>query len=82
MKEQIHKAVYDFKTKHSEGFTTSEINELLLNYPDINKDKFYDALQGITGMFKDNDTIIYHCDIEKALLCGIQNRDLYNYEFD
>lgn len=80
--EQIYKDVYGFKTKHPQGFIKTEIEMLLLNYPNINMDKFSNALQGITVTSVKDETVIYHCDIEKALLCGVQDRDLYSYEFD
>jgi hypothetical protein len=28
------------------------------------------------------ELIIYHCDIDKALRCGIEDRDLKLYEWD
>lgn len=80
--KQIYKDVYGFKTKHPQGFIKTEIEMLLLNYPNINMDKFSNALQGITVTSVKDETVIYHCDIEKALLCGVQDRDLYSYEFD
>ena len=45
-------------------------------------DKFYDALMGIICMVKNNEIITYHCDIEKALRCGIENRNLNIWEWD
>ena len=74
--------VYNYKTKNKEGFVQSEINDLLKSYPDINMDKFNDSLYGITCMRIDNETVIYHCDVEKALNCGIENRSLYINEWD
>lgn len=74
--------VYNYKTKNKEGFVQSEINDLLKSYPDINMEKFNDALYGITCMRIDNETVIYHCDVEKALNCGIENRNLYVNEWD
>jgi len=55
---------------------------LLKDYPNINMDKFYDALMGIICMVKNNEIITYHCDIEKALRCGIENRNLNIWEWD
>lgn len=80
--ENIKEKVYNFKTKNKEGFTQLEINTLLEEYPDINLDKFNNALMGITCMVIDDEIITYHCDVEKALLCGIENRDLRGYEWD
>ena len=82
MRNNISKKVYDFKTKNKEGFVQSEIQTLLDDYPDINMDKFNDALMGITCMQIYGEMVIYHCDIEKALLCGVENRNLRNEEWD
>lgn len=82
----IYKEIVDkvdsFKTKYKQGFIKSEIKELLKQFSGINMDKFNDALSGITCMSIDNNIVIYHCDIEKALLCGMNNRELGAYEFD
>ncbi len=78
----VTEKVYGYKTKHKEGFIKSEIDGLLKFYPNIDMDKFNSALCGITCMLKDNETIIYHCDIKRALHCGIEKRDLKSYEFD
>ena len=80
--ENIREKVYNFKTKNKEGFVQSEIDMLLKDYPDINLDKFNSALRGITCMMVDNETVIYHSDIEKALRCGIENRNLRSWEWD
>ena len=80
--ENIREKVYKFKTKNKEGFIKSEIDTLLKDYPDVNMDKFNSALMCITCMTIDNEIVIYHCDIEKALRCGIENRDLYDSEWD
>lgn len=80
--KDIHDKVYNFKTKNKEGFINTEIERLLKDYPDINMDKFNDALMGETCMMIDNEMVIYRCDIYNALLCGIQNRGLSITEFD
>ena len=79
---KIKEDVNSFKTKHPQGFLQEEIKELLKNYPDINMDKFNDALTGITCMMIDEKIIIYHCDIEVALRCGIENRNPTLGEWD
>lgn len=78
----VHKLVYEFKTKHKQGFTQDERFEILKNFPNINMDKFYDALRGNTSMVIGGQGITYHCDIEKAIICGIENRDLTVSEWD
>ncbi len=82
-RELIYQLVYNFKTKYEQGFTAIERHEILLNFPDINMNRFNDALQCITGFVSPKGELItYHCDIEKALQCGMENRGLTNFEFD
>jgi hypothetical protein len=78
----IKEKVYNYPTKHREGFLQSEIEELLKEYPNIDMEKFNSSLWGNTCMIKDDEMVQYHCDIEMALLCGIEKRDLRNYEWD
>lgn len=78
----IEDKVNSFKTKHKQGFISSEIEELLSDYPDIDRVKFNNALSGITCMVIDDEIIIYHCDIITALRCGIEKREIRGYEFD
>ena len=78
----IHELVYQYPTVHKEGFTQPEIKDLLKNFSHINMDKFDDALNGITCLYIHPHTVIYHHDIEKALECGVQNRDLGIDEWD
>ena len=81
MKNIIEK-VHNFKTKNEEGFIKSEIDTLLKDYPNINMDKFNSALRGNTCIMVDNEIVIYRCDIEKALRCGVENRSLRSWEWD
>jgi len=81
--QEVYDKVYSYKTKYPQGFIASEIEELLKEYPNIDMKSFDDAMMGNTCMVSpDNEAIIYHCDIEKALLCGIEKRGLYLSEWD
>ena len=80
--ENIRNKVYNFKTKYPQGFIDSEWKELIKDYPDMDMDKFKDALFCITVMGINDETIIYHCDIEKAIICGLEKRGLGTYEWD
>lgn len=82
MKKTLRDIVYNFPTKNEHGFIKSEIDELLKDYPNLNMDRFNDAMIGNTCMVIDNEIIIYHCDVLKALRCGIENRGLTFEEFD
>lgn len=78
----LKEKVYSFKTKYKEGFTYNEVEELLLDFPNINKEKFDNALTGITVKLIDGHIIIYCDDVLNALRCGLENRDLYSWEWD
>lgn len=81
--KELRDLVYNYPTKHKEGFIVSEENEILSKFPDINMKKYNEAMMGNTCMINEQDgTIIYHCDILKALSCGIEQRDLKPWEFD
>jgi hypothetical protein len=78
----ISERVSNYPTKHKWGFIQSEIDDLLKEYPNINMDKFNEALMGNTCMIIDKEVINYHCDIELALHCGMENRSPKAHEID
>jgi hypothetical protein len=79
---KIQDYVYNFKTKYDRGFTDDEINTVLKDFPDINVKKFDEALWCNTCQVIDDKIITYHQDIQKAIICGLQNRDLTTEEWD
>lgn len=70
-----------FKTKHKEGYTTEEIAELI-RLLDLDGNMFYDKLGINTVMEIDNETITYHCDVDLAVKCCLENKDRTTFEFD
>ena len=70
----IREQVNSYKTKHKQGFTHEEYMKLLENYPGINMDRFSDALNGITCMRIDGETVVFHRDIELAIRCGMEDK--------
>ena len=81
---ELKDLVYNYPTRSKYGFMSDEQKALLEQFPNINMDKYNDALCGITCMRDEvsGDFIIYHCDILTALKCGIENRDMYSHEWD
>lgn len=85
--KELEDKVYNFPTKYPEGFTQKEIEKLLEDYPNVEMSKFNDAMCGNTCMTKseeDNKLVIvnYHCDVYKALVCGLEDRQLKIEEWD
>ena len=78
----IREEVNSYKTKHKHGFTRDEYMKLLENYPNINMERFYDALNGITCMSIDDENVVFHHDIELAIRCGIEDRSPTTMEWD
>lgn len=81
--KEVKDLVHNYKTNSKYGFIQSEIDDVLKSFPQIKMEKFNNALYGITCMSdEDGNTIIYHCDIYHAILCGIEDRNLNFNEFD
>lgn len=65
------------------GYTNSELVQILKDNPDIKEDKFWDALTGVTCMMnEDGEALIYHCDVNLAVDCGIKNINVNSWEWD
>lgn len=80
--KKLKEKVYNYNTKYDIGYLPNEIDNLLEEYPNINKDKFDTALRGVTCQSKEGKLVIYYCDILLALKCGLENRDVRLYEWD
>lgn len=80
--QELEKLVYDYPTKYEKGFIAQETKELISNFPNINMDKFFDAMVGNTGLIEEGNFITYHCDIYHGILCGLENRSLTIDEWD
>jgi hypothetical protein len=79
--ENVEEFVYDYPTKHVQGFLGKEIMEILEKY-EIDNEKFFDALGVNTVMNIGGQFITYHCDVLKGLRCVIENREQTFEEWD
>lgn len=80
---QIEEIVYNFPTESKFGFTNIEIKNLLEEFENVNIQKFNNAMFGNTCMSNDRGEIVsYHRDVLKAVICGLENRDLTLSEWD
>jgi hypothetical protein len=82
MKKSVFDIVYNYPTKYREGFTNSEIEEVLKNFPNLNSDFYNKALLGTTYIMIDDEAITYHCDIENAICCGLKGTDVSGIKWD
>jgi len=80
--KNLEDLVYGYVTKNKAGFNADEEKELLKQFPNINMDKYYNVLKGITCVMDENGIVTYHCDIFNALVCGLENRDQRVEEWD
>lgn len=74
--------VRNYETNSPYGFNNKEQKEVLKHFPNINMKKYNNALMGCTCMSDETGLIMYHCDIVKAIQCGIENRELRVSEWD
>jgi len=74
--------VNKYPTKHQIGFTHQELISIMKMFPTLNKDRFFDLLDGITCQTIEGEIITYHCDVLLALTCGLENRKPTGYEWD
>lgn len=81
-KEEIRSIVKNFECKYDDGFTIDEIKSIYKKFKNMNIDKFESALFGITCKSINGETVIYPWDVEKAIICGLENRYLNGEEWD
>lgn len=78
--------IYEYPTKNIEGYTMDELLNILeqtkKDFPNFNQDQYDDAMLCNTCMLKDDEIIIYHCDVLKGFKCGLENRGLLPGEWD
>lgn len=69
----VHDLVYNFPTKHNMGFSRQEIEDLLTNFPNIDREVFENSLRGVTGVIDElGEIVVYHVNIERAIINGIR----------
>lgn len=77
----ISKRVYSYPCMFNEGFLPEELEAIKKEYT-LDEEPFYDALMGITGILKNGKFLTYRCDVETALICGVERRKINTYEWD
>jgi hypothetical protein len=84
--KELEDKIYNYPTKYKEGFLYTEIQEVLKDYPNISMKHFDDGMLGNTCSAKMENNkltpVIYHCDVLKSLIAGIEGRNLTVEEWD
>jgi hypothetical protein len=78
---KIKKEVYEFQTKHTSGYTHSEIKKLLEKL-NINEKRFKRNLGVNTCMIIDGQVITYRKDILNGIICAIVDREKNIIDWD
>ena len=73
--------VYEYDTKHKEGFTNKEITSLCEKLS-IDLEPFSKKLGVNTCMMIEGEIITYHCDVELAVRLCLENRERRLGEWD
>lgn len=83
-RQEIEDRVYKYPTKSKYGFNKEELNSILKEYNlDLENKHVGDTLTCITVMIEENgDLITYPIDVRFAIICGLENRNLTQSEFD
>lgn len=71
-----------YKQTSEFGFTRAEIRSIIDDHDEIDEDAFMDALTGCTGIVDEEHFITFDCDVEKAIQCGLEGRELHSWEWD
>ena len=79
--KKLKDVVYNYNTKYKNGFTKTEIDNLLEEL-NINERRFNKALGVNTCMLIDGEAITYHTDVLKGVVCAIENREQNSLEWD
>lgn len=78
----LKEIVYNYPTKHPEGFTPTEVEALLKKYPTANIKKFIKVLGVHTAIIINKELITFHEDVLTALSCSLENSEQNLAEFD
>lgn len=68
--------VYSFKKKYFTGFTKAELEALIEEFPNVNKDKFNEAMIGNACPIIDDEVIYYTYDVAAAIEKSLESASL------
>lgn len=68
--------------KYKEGYTESEIKQVIKDNNVQNINRFWEALDGVTGIIIDGEILTFESDVQLALRVSKEDRDPKWYELD
>lgn len=81
--KELKDKVYNYPTKHFEGFLEEELKQLLQKeFPKIKLEDYHSKLGVHTAMLKEDGIITYHSDVILGITCCLENREISLLEFD
>ena len=73
-----------YPNEYEQGFTKKEINNILkfFDIGEIAMDNYEDAMTGNTGALVDGEFLTYDTDLRRAIIAGLERRNLKTGEWD
>lgn len=81
-RKKVNEVVYNYPSKYTEGLTIDEIGEILKEFPSVSLEDFKEKLGVVTAIVKDYEVVTYRDDVELAIRCCLENREVKGFEFD
>jgi hypothetical protein len=79
--KHLKEYIYEYPTKHKEGFTDSELLKIIYDLH-LGKGRFFDKLGVNTCMVIEEEIVLYHEDVLRTIRLIWERRDMYHYEWD
>jgi hypothetical protein len=81
-RQLLWEKVYNRETRYEMGYTGEEITALLNEYKGISLKEFNMKYGINTVTMVEGNTVYFHSDVHITLLCILENREMYEHEWD
>lgn len=78
-RKELDNYISNFPTKYEQGFTESEIYQVIEDFPPITYNEFFRTLGVNTVMVIGGETLRYHTDIERTLCKCVLGKESVNW---
>lgn len=76
------KILDNFTRKYKVGYTNDEVMQIFEGLINADEKIFFDCLNGVTATEIAGRILFYQIDIDNAIKCSIEKRNLKDYEWD